>query len=175
MKKFWFCIICLFLLALDIFTKSYTVNHIGKISWLMPFFPYGGIPVFHDFFGISFSLNYVANKGSALGFFAAYSSFLFYLRVGIVIAIIIYLATIGKKKPFFLPLMLLVTGAIGNIIDTIIYGHVVDMFHFTFFGYSYPVFNIADSLICIAIAWMLIWSLTHKSNGVHASGNHRHR
>jgi signal peptidase II len=162
MKKLWFLLSCVFLLIIDAMLKYYTVHHIGKMGVLTPFFPYGGIPVFYDFFGISFSLNYVANKGSAFGLFSAYSAFLFYIRVLIVMALAVYLVFYGRKKNVFFPLTLILTGAVGNIIDTILYGHVVDMFHFNFFGYSYPVFNVADSLICIAIFWMFLLNIAKK-------------
>jgi len=171
MKKTWFLFLCLIFLLGDVFMKYYTVNYIDKMSWAYPFFPYGGIGIFNDFFGINFSLNYVANKGSAFGLFSAYSSFLFYLRIAIVVILTLYLVTYGRKKKVFFPLMLILTGAIGNIFDTFIYGHVVDMFHFTFFEYSYPVFNIADSLICIAIIWLLLFSSEKKTKEKDESRN----
>jgi signal peptidase II len=43
--------------------------------------------------------------------------------------------------------MLIMTGAFGNVFDCYYYGHVIDMFHFLFWGNSYGVFNFADLLI----------------------------
>ena len=48
---------------------------------------------------------------------------------------------------------LILAGAISNVIDTFVYGHVVDMIHFTFWGYDYAVFNLADSAVCLGVFW----------------------
>ena len=50
-------------------------------------------------------------------------------------------------------------GALGNVLDIFLYGHVVDMFYFVFWGWSYPVFNLADASIFIGIATLAIVSL----------------
>jgi signal peptidase II len=52
--------------------------------------------------------------------------------------------------------MLIIAGGIGNILDYFIYGHVVDMFHFILWGYSFPVFNVADASIFMGIV-SLLW------------------
>jgi signal peptidase II len=49
---------------------------------------------------------------------------------------------------------LLVGGILGNMFDRIVYGYVVDFFDFRFFGYDFPVFNVAD--ICIVVSVFLI-------------------
>lgn len=51
---------------------------------------------------------------------------------------------------------LLLGGIFGNLFDRIFRGFVIDFFHFTFWGYHFPVFNIADSLIIIGIVLMII-------------------
>ena len=147
-------IIAAALLAVDIATKFYTFHHITKMSWLHPFYPYGGVGVFKNFFGIGLSINYVENKGAAWGCFSSYSNILFYLRILIVIALVVFL--IYSKFPFkkALPFCLIITGAVGNILDYIFYGHVVDMIHFKIGTYSFPVFNVADMVITAGIIWV---------------------
>ncbi|MBU6446833.1 MAG: signal peptidase II, partial [Verrucomicrobia bacterium] len=54
------------------------------------------------------------------------------------------------------PIWLVVTGAIGNVLDYCLYGHVIDFIHFTFWGYSFPIFNVADSCITIGILTLLL-------------------
>ena len=142
------------LLIIDVFTKLYVVYNIAKMSWLHPFYPYGGIGVFKNALGIDLTINYVENKGAAWGCFSAYSNVLFYLRIFIVLSLVIFL--IYSKFPFkkALPFCLIITGAVGNILDYIFYGHVVDMIHFKVGSYSYPVFNFADMIITMGILWV---------------------
>jgi len=145
-----FCV----LIILDIASKYYVSHFIEKMSWKHPFYPFGGIGVFKDFFGISFAINYVVNTGAAWGLFSKFPKFLFFLRIVIVIGLVIYLGFYNKDKKKDIPLALIITGAIGNIIDFIFYKKVIDMFHFVFWGYSYPIFNLADAMISIGIIWL---------------------
>jgi signal peptidase II len=132
------------------------------MSWFYPFYPYGGIGVFKDFLGMSLSINHVENIGAAWGAFSAYSGVLFYLRILIIASLIYYL--IHSKFSFkrSIPFSLIIIGAIGNILDSIFYGHVIDMIHFKFGAYSYPLFNVADATITIGVIWFLISSFFCK-------------
>ena len=149
-------IIGLFFLALDFISKSLVVAYIPKMSWLHPFYPYGGIGIFENFLGISLSINNVENTGAAWGSFSSYGTFLFYFRILIVILLLVYLIISKMSYKNALFFTLIITGAIGNIIDFAIYSHVIDMIHFEFGSYSFPVFNIADSLITIGIICLII-------------------
>lgn len=146
----------LFLIFLDIISKYYTVLYIRPMSWVLPFYPYGGIGIFHDFFGISLSLNYVQNKGAAWGFFSRYGNFLVYLRIVIFFIILIYLVRSRVSFRRSIPYVLILSGAFCNVLDYFLYGHVVDMIHFKFGSYSYPIFNLADSMITIGVVWILL-------------------
>ncbi len=150
---------CFVLLGLDVALKLYTYKTIAPMRWSSCVYPYGGIPVFKDFFGIDFSLNYVMNKGAAWGVFSTFQEYLLYVRFLIMGGLLSYLVFV--KLPFFkrFALSLVLTGAIGNVVDFFLYQHVVDMFHFCFFGYSFPVFNIADSIIFCGVAILLLHSL----------------
>jgi signal peptidase II len=53
-------------------------------------------------------------------------------------------------------LALVLAGAIGNLIDRLVFGYVIDFFHLFYQNWHYPAFNIADSVICIG-AGLLIW------------------
>jgi signal peptidase II len=54
-------------------------------------------------------------------------------------------------------------GAIGNLVDRLRFGHVVDFLHVYFRDWSYPTFNVADSCICVGICVVLLLSFfTHK-------------
>jgi len=147
---------CFLLLVCDVVSK------LGAILCLHPLsghvYPFGGVGIFPDFLGISFSLNYVVNSGAAWGMFPGHSGLLFLLRFAVIVGLVIYLVW-GKKSavPKF-PLWLVVTGAVGNAIDYSLYGHVIDFFHFVFWGYSFPVFNLADSYITLGVFSLLFFS-----------------
>jgi signal peptidase II len=144
------------LLGLDIVTKVLAMHWIPHLSYGP--YPFGGIEVF-SLGGITFSLNYVVNTGAAWGLFAGYSGLLFGLRTAIIFALIFFV-------PKRLPIWLVVTGAVGNAIDYCLYGHVIDFFHFTFWGYSFPIFNVADACITIGIFSLLL--LPNKSKEARA-------
>ena len=57
---------------------------------------------------------------------------------------------------------LLYAGIVGNVIDRMFRGHVIDMFDFHWGVHHFPCFNVADSLICIAVGLMLLASLFEK-------------
>lgn len=125
-------------------------------------YPYGGIPVFQDFGGIQFSLVHTINKGAAWGVFSDYQWVLLGVRIvliGALTAYIFYCSAI-----YVLPLSLILAGALGNVIDTFLYGHVIDMFKFVLWGYHYPVFNIADMAITCGIAWLFVVSWYEKKS-----------
>jgi signal peptidase II len=147
-----------FLLSCDLLTKYYTYLFIPKMSYLHPFYPYGGIGIFRDFFGVTFSINYIQNVGAAWGLFSSFPHLLFAIRIVIVVGLLVYIFFFNSHKKRDLPLFFIFTGALGNIMDTILYGHVVDMIHFTFGHYSFPVFNLADMMISLGIIWLFILS-----------------
>lgn len=63
-------------------------------------------------------------------------------------------ATAGKLFCFALALIL--GGALGNVIDRLVYGHVVDFLDFHLRGYHWPAFNVADCGICIGAVLLII-------------------
>lgn len=153
MKKWW--PLLLFLLGLDVVTKILALDLIPPLR--NGGYPFGGIGLF-SLGGITFSLNYITNTGAAWGFFAGHAGLLFALRAAIILALVAF-------TPKRLTLWLVVTGAIGNAIDYCLYGHVIDFLHFTFWGYEFPIFNVADS--CISIGVLSLLFLPKKSPESH--------
>lgn len=147
-----------FVFVLDVITKYLTQEYL-PLNYLNPhFYPYGGIGVFKNFLGIEFSINHATNRGAAWGILAEFQSSLLILRIILVSAMLVYVLFYNKDVSKQIPLMLIMSGAIGNICDYFFYGHVIDMFHFIFWRYDYPIFNVADSAIFIGIVWLFLLS-----------------
>lgn len=147
--------IALLILSLDYVSKGLASFFLHPMQY-SPSFPYGGVGVFHNFLGIDFCLNYVANHGIAWGLFGEMPFLIVICRIFIVMGLLGYMIFSPKSQVYRLPLTLIIAGAVGNILDYFVYGHVVDIFHFIFWGYSYPVFNIADASIFLGIAAMVL-------------------
>ncbi len=111
--------------------------------------------VIKDFFYIT----YAENTGAAFSILRGQRWF-FVTMALVVSALIIYY--IIKHKPKTLEkisLQLILAGAIGNVIDRVVYGYVIDFLDFYIFGYDFPVFNIADSCITIGAILLIITEL----------------
>lgn len=145
-----------FVLLIDLVTKFYTQLKIPLMYG--NYYPYRGISVFKNFFGIEFSIVHATNKGAAWGMFADFQGYLICLRILLIAGLLIYLFFYNKNSRTAIPLALISFGAFGNILDYFFYGHVIDMLHFILWGYDFPVFNVADSAICIGIAGLLFAS-----------------
>jgi signal peptidase II len=161
-KVFIFIALAIFLFMADALLKAYIHHEVSPITASSPIYPYGGIGVLRRWHGIDFSIVHVINKGAAWGVFASLQNYLLYARMAIIGGLITYLLFVKTTTYRKFCLMLIVTGACGNVVDYFVYGHVVDMFYFTFWDYSYPVFNIADSAIFIGIALLLAEALFSK-------------
>lgn len=127
--------------------------------------PWECIPVFTNWLGIDFSIEHVVNRGAAWGLFASWQVLLLCVRLLVVAGLIVYLCAGRCVRAQEAPFVAIISGALGNIFDFFLYGHVVDMFHFTFWGYSFPVFNVADSAIFCGVAAMLLINMWMKRKG----------
>ena len=100
-----------------------------------------------------FNLMLVYNKGAAFSFLASQAGWQRYFFTVISIAAIIFIIYLLKRhsqqKLFCLSLALILGGAIGNLIDRSLYGHVIDFLDMHAFGWHWPTFNIADCGITI--------------------------
>ena len=115
------------------------------------------IPVLGNFL----SITYHRNSGAAWGIMQG-QMFFFYIMTAIAIAGIIYwLYKIDFKteKVMTIALALILGGAIGNFIDRILYQSVIDFISTYWWGYSFPIFNIADMSLVIGVGLMAIDAL----------------
>jgi len=162
-RVFRFIFFSLFLFLCDAGLKYLVFTNLSNMNYSAPFYPYGGVGVFENFFGIDFCINRVTNLGGAWGLFAAYPKAMLILRICIIFAVFIYAIFVNKERKRNVPFMLILTGALSNIIDYFLYGFVIDMFHFTLWKYSFPVFNVADMLIFFGVTMLLIQAILEKA------------
>lgn len=107
-----------------------------------------------------FNLVLVYNKGAAFSFLANHSGWQRYFFTGVAIAASIFIVYLLKRhagqRMFCWALALILGGAIGNAIDRMLYGHVIDFLDFHVAGWHWPAFNVADSAICIGAALFIL-------------------
>mgnify|MGYP002353918275 FL=1 len=110
-----------------------------------------------------FNLVHVHNTGAAFSLFADQPGWQRWFFLGIALAaavVIVFLLRKTAGRPLFsAALALILGGAIGNVIDRILYGHVVDFLDFHLAGWHFPAFNVADSAITLGAALLILDSL----------------
>ncbi len=104
-----------------------------------------------------FNLTYVENRGAAWGIFNGNYWFLIITTV-VALAFILWFIFRMKeyKKIDIISYSMLIAGIMGNFIDRLVRGYVIDFFDFKIFNYYFPVFNIADILIVVSVIIMVI-------------------
>lgn len=100
------------------------------------------------------------NRGAAFGILQGKMWLFFIITAIVVVAVIFYLQKYGRKEPLLgTSLALILGGAIGNFIDRLFRGEVVDFIDVKLFSYDYPIFNIADSALVIGVILMIIYTI----------------
>jgi len=145
------------------FSTKYWVIHNLPLFQSYGGYPFGGIGVFQTPL-ITLSIVHATNTGIAWGLFSAFPQLWLFLRIAITGGIVVYLLFFRPPKWAQLPLVLIVAGALGNILDYFLYGHVIDMIYLILYRYSYPIFNIADSAIFLSVIYLFINSYRKGSN-----------
>lgn len=102
------------------------------------------------------SILYVRNTGAAWGMFEGKMLF-FYLITAVAVGTLLYLMfkEKGKSKLLLTAYSLILAGAVGNFIDRIRLGYVVDMFKFEFI--DFPIFNVADICLTIGVIFLFYY------------------
>jgi signal peptidase II len=107
-----------------------------------------------------FNLVLIYNQGAAFSFLAAAGGWQRWLLTGLAITaavVIVYLLKRYSNQAMFCSaLSLILGGALGNLIDRIAYGHVIDFLDFHLHQLHWPVFNLADSAITVGAALLLV-------------------
>lgn len=142
---FWLALAAL-IVAADQLTKYIAVQNLGlnRAVEVTPFF----------------NLVLVYNSGAAFSFLSDAAGWQRGLFIAIALAASAWIVFLLRKYPhqklFALALSLVLAGAVGNVIDRILIGAVIDFLDFHALGYHWPAFNVADSSITCGAA-LLIW------------------
>ncbi len=147
-------ILCLLaVLALDQASKAWIRARLPYPTYGRP----GAIEVIPGFFDII----HVGNTGAAWSMLTGHSGLLAALAALSLVAIFYWRKALALKIPSVqISFGLMCGGIAGNLIDRVLFGHVVDFLDFHFGSFVYPTFNIADSGICVGVAlylWHSLW------------------
>jgi signal peptidase II len=113
-------------------------------------------------------LDVTANQGAVFGIGQGQRPLFVAVSIAAIAFISYLFATSGKQHFYQVVLGMLLAGVLGNLYDRIQYGYVRDMIHALpdkfVFGYpAFPwIFNIADSLLCVGVAFMILYSFFHN-------------
>ncbi|GAA0809991.1 signal peptidase II [Colwellia asteriadis] len=150
LRWLWLTII---LLAIDQITKQ----------WVAASFDYREILPVLPFF----NLTYVHNPGAAFSFLADQGGWQRWFFTAIAaIASVVFIVWMAKtpkqQKLLSIAFACILSGAIGNLIDRVLFGYVIDFLDFHWAGYHFAAFNIADSMIFIGAALMILDSFKQE-------------
>lgn len=138
-------IVAFVLLVLDRITKAVVINTLayGSFVHVTPFF----------------NLCHVRNTGAAFSFLGDAGGWQIFAFAGIALlvtaACLFFLCRHAKRNLFACSMALVISGALGNLWDRLVYGFVTDFLDFHAFGYHWPAFNVADICICIGAALLV--------------------
>ena len=138
---YMYYLIALLIIMIDQFTKWLVVKYMTLGE---------SIPIIENFLYITSH----RNRGAAWGILQGQMWFFYIVTTVVIIGIVFYIRKFSTDKLTGISLGLILGGAIGNFIDRIFRNEVVDFVHTYIFSYSFPVFNVADSALCIR-SWII--------------------
>lgn len=138
-------------LMLDQATKIYVSTRMGLFH---------SIPVVPNWFDIT----YTRNPGAAFSVFASSpewfrAAVLVTLSIGAIVALAVLIVRGAELSMTTFGMALILAGAIGNLIDRVMRGEVVDFLHAHYYTHSFPIFNCADSAITIGVTLIILHSI----------------
>lgn len=147
MKIFLFFFLAFSIVILDQATKVLTR------SFILPTDVIPVLPFLH--------LVHVVNEGGAFGMFKGFGTVPFIIVSTLAIAVVTYLLVRGRENKWGLSLIL--GGAIGNLIDRMLFGKVTDFIDIFAGRFHWPAFNVADSALTVGLFIIVISSLFSRS------------
>jgi signal peptidase II len=145
--KYWFLI--MFIILFDQWSKDWIFTH---------FVPYDPYPLL-SFLNITLAFN----TGAAFSFLSGPALWHYWFFVIFALSMVTYLfywlsQLTAKETQLGFAISLIIAGALSNVLDRILFGQVIDFIDVYYKTHHWPVFNVADSAICIGAVWlMLTW------------------
>ena len=133
-------------LILDILTKQIVIHTMIESQ---------SIPIIKKFFYIT----YAQNTGIAFSILENKIPLIIMMTILVIFLIFKYLKDNEQTSFEKICYGLVIGGAVGNLLDRIVYGYVIDFLDFHIFSYHFPIFNISDTFIVIGILLLLLISL----------------
>ncbi|MCI1857640.1 MAG: signal peptidase II [Sporolactobacillus sp.] len=100
----------------------------------------------------------VRNNGAAWNIFEGQMAFFYVVTLIVLVVVIYYMQKIGRTQPLLgTALALIIGGTVGNFVDRLFRGEVVDFIHVYIGTYSFPVFNVADSALSIGVCLLILY------------------
>ena len=136
------------LIILDQLTKFLVTIHVPR---------HYSIPIIDGFF----SITHIRNPGVAFGLFARQESeykvlfFIIISLIAIIAILIIFHQASDDRRAVRVGLILIFSGAMGNLIERILHKEVIDFLDFFYKGSHWPAFNVADACITIGVSFMI--------------------
>ena len=125
-------------------------------KWLI----YFNLPIGEVAFGIDglFEITHIRNDGMAFGLLDEHRWIFIVASIIGICVISVYLFRFSSDNRFTkIGLALVIGGGLGNMVDRIVLGEVVDMIHLTIFNAFFPyVFNVADSCVCVGVGMAIV-------------------
>ncbi|SDQ19890.1 signal peptidase II [Streptococcus equinus] len=151
-RKIYFPLAVVVLIALDQLSKLWIVNHIP-------------LNTIHKFLPGIFSLTYLRNYGAAFSILQNQQWFFTVITFAVVGAACYYFVK-NLQGNFWLlfGLLLIISGGLGNFIDRVRLGYVVDMVHLDFMNFA--IFNVADSYLTVGVIILFITLWKEEENGI---------
>ena len=136
------CVVSLIFFLIDLVSKIIILSFENKLP----------LTVINNFF----TLDKVGNTGAAFSIFSGYTFLLILIAVFVLVYLWKYIICDISSRLGFISFSMLIGGIIGNLFDRIIYGEVIDFLSFNIFGYGFPIFNLADTFICVGVFLLII-------------------
>lgn len=135
-------IIIAFVVALDQLTK-YLIRANLELNSTIPLLD----GIFH--------ITYIHNSGAAFSMFQNKTGFLIAMQLAVITVVLVYLIKKQKKEHWclLLSLSLIAAGGMGNLIDRVLNGYVVDFLDFRI----WPIFNVADISVCVGCGLLILY------------------
>ncbi len=117
-----------------------------------------------------FYLTYVQNTGIAFSFLEGKVPFIIVMTVVVIFLVFQYIKDTDRCNLEDICYGMVIGGAVGNLVDRLVYGYVIDFLDVRILGYHFPIFNLADSFIVVGILILFVYSFKEgrEKNGVNS-------